>query len=44
MTTLTYICTDKDGNTFAVKTYAEAQQVKADGGTYKWHYEEVKTY
>ena len=28
MTTLTYICTDKDGNTFEVKTYAEAEKVK----------------
>jgi hypothetical protein len=44
MTTLTYICTDKQGNTFEVKTYAEAQKVKAEGGTYVCHYEEKRTY
>lgn len=44
MTTLTYICTDKNGNTFEVKTYAEAEKVKAEGGTYIRRYEEKRTY
>lgn len=44
MTTLTYICTDKQGNTFEVKTYAEAEKVKAEGGTYIRRYEEKRTY
>ncbi len=44
MTILTYICTDKQGNTFEVKTYPEAQKVKAEGGTYICRYQEIKTY
>lgn len=44
MTYLTYICTDKNGKTFEVKTYAEAEKVKAEGGTYICRYEEKRTY
>lgn len=44
MTTVTYICTDAQGNTFEVKTYAEAQRVNAEGGTYKVRYQEKMTY
>ena len=44
MTTLTYICTDKNGKTFEVKTYAEAEKVKAEGGTYTRKYNEERTY
>ncbi len=44
MTTLTYICTTKDGKTFTTANYAEALACKDNGGTYKCHYEEVKTY
>jgi hypothetical protein len=44
MTTLTYVCTDKNGKVFEVRTYAEAEKVKAEGGTYKPKYEEERTY
>lgn len=44
MTTLTYVCTTKDGKVVEVKTYDEALKIKAEGGTYKPKYTEVKTY
>lgn len=44
MTTLTYVCTTKDGKVVEVKTYAEALQIKAEGGSYKPQYTEVRTY
>ena len=44
MTTLTYVCTTKDGKVIEVKTYDEALKIKAEGGTYKPKYTEVRTY
>ena len=44
MTTLTYVCTTKDGKIVEVRTYAEALKVKEEGGTYKPKYTEVRTY
>lgn len=44
MTYLSYICTTREGETFITKNYAEALACRDNGGTFKCHYEEVKTY
>lgn len=41
MTAVTYVCTTKDGKVVEVKTYAEAQKIKAEGGTYKMKYTKI---
>lgn len=38
MTKLTYDCTTKEGKKVEVKTYAEAQKIKNEGGSYKCKY------
>ena len=42
MTALTYVCKTKDGKVVEVKTYAEAQKIKAEGGTFKAKYTVIK--
>ena len=42
MTALTYECITKDGKKVEVKTYAEALKIKAEGGTFKAKYTEIK--
>ena len=40
MTTLVYVCTKANGEVVEVKTYAEAQAIKVEGGEYKVKYTE----
>lgn len=42
MTKLTYDCVTKNGEKVEVKTWAEAEKIKAEGGSYKPKYTEVK--
>ena len=42
MTNLTYVCKTKTGETVEVKTYAEAEKIKAEGGSYKRKYTKIK--
>jgi hypothetical protein len=44
MTTVTYVCTLKNGEVKETKSYAEAQTIKANGGEYVVRYDEQKTY
>jgi len=38
MTTMIYVCTKANGEVVEVKTYVEAQAIKAEGGEYKVKY------
>ena len=42
MTTLTYICKTRDGKVVEVKTFDEAEKIKAEGGSYKRSYTPLK--
>lgn len=42
MTILTYVCKTRDGKAVEVKTFAEAEKIKAEGGSYKRNYTSLK--
>lgn len=42
MTKVSYVVTNPDKTKKIVKTYAEAQEVKAKGGTYKTVYSKIR--
>jgi len=42
MTILTYVCKTKEGKEVEVKTFDEAEKIKAEGGTYKRKYTPLK--
>lgn len=42
MTILTYVCKTKEGKDVEVKTFDEAEKIRAEGGTYKRKYTPTK--